>query len=161
MLAEESEYASWFERALEENGVSPFERGRTSLAYGERLRRSNRRRDARPHLRDALEAFESIGATPWRERAAAEMRATGETVPARGPRGRESLTPQELQIALLVAEGKTNREIGASIFLSPKTVEFHLTRVYRKLDIHSRAELIRLLARDAEAPREQVVLDRL
>ena len=89
------------------------------------------------------------------------MRATGETVPARGPRGRESLTPQELQIALLVAEGKTNREIGASIFLSPKTVEFHLTRVYRKLDIHSRAELIRLLARDAEAPREQVVLDRL
>jgi DNA-binding CsgD family transcriptional regulator len=89
------------------------------------------------------------------------MRATGETVPSRAPSGRGSLTPQELQIALLVTEGKTNREIGASIFLSPKTVEFHLTRVYRKLDIHSRAELIRLLARESEAPREQVVLERL
>jgi DNA-binding CsgD family transcriptional regulator len=161
LLAGEAEYADRFERSLSEDGASPFERGRTLLAYGERLRRSNRRRDARPHLRAALEAFEAVGATPWRERAAAELRATGETVPVRGPRGRESLTPQELQIALLVAEGKTNREVGASIFLSPKTVEFHLTRVYRKLDIHSRAELIRLLARDADGPRDQIVLERL
>jgi len=161
LLAGEADYGVWFERALSEDGAAPFERGRTALAYGERLRRSNRRRDARPHLRAALEAFEGVGATPWRERAAAEMRATGETVPARGPRGRESLTPQELQIALLVAEGKTNREVGGSIFLSPKTVEFHLTRVYRKLEIHSRAELIRLLAREAGEPHDQVVLERL
>ena len=160
LLAGETEFADWFERALSEDGATPFERGRTALAYGERLRRSNRRRDARPHLRAALEAFETVGAAPWRERAAAEMRATGETVPARGPRGRESLTPQELQIALLVAEGKTNREIGASIFLSPKTVEFHLTRVYRKLDINSRAELIRLFAREGDDPHEQVLLER-
>lgn len=96
---------------------------------------------------------------PWRERAAAELRATGESVPARAPSGRESLTPQELQIALLVAEGKTNRDIGASICLSPKTVEFHLTRVYRKLDIHSRAELIRLFSRDAGKKPEAVAFE--
>ena len=161
MLNGDDEAASWFERSLEVEGVSPFEVGRTALAHAERLRRANRRRDARPFLRQALDAFEAVGATPWRERAAAELRATGETVPTRDPRGRESLTPQELQIALLVAEGKTNREIGGNLFLSPKTVEFHLTRVYRKLDIHSRAELIRLLAREAEEPREQIVLDRL
>ena len=161
LLAADDAFGDAFEAALAEPGASPFERARTALAYGERLRRVNRRRDARTHLRDALEAFDALGAAPWRERAAAEMRATGETVPTRADAGRESLTPQEHQIALLVAEGKTNREIGASIFLSPKTVEFHLTRVYRKLDIHSRAELIRLLARDAAAQPEQVVLERL
>lgn len=160
LLAPEGAYDEAFEQALAVE-VSPFEHGRTALAYAERLRRSRRRRDARPHLRTAVQLFDGAGATPWRERAAAELRATGETVPNRDPRGRESLTPQELQIALLVAEGKTNREIGASIFLSPKTVEFHLTRVYRKLDIHSRAELIRLLAREGEPPREEIVLDRL
>lgn len=152
LLAADDAFADAFERALALDGASPFERARTLLAYGERLRRANRRRDARAHLREALDAFDAIAAAPWRERAAAEMRATGETVPSRAPRGRESLTPQELQIALLVAEGKTNREIGASIFLSPKTVEFHLTRVYRKLDIHSRAELIRSFAAGREEP---------
>jgi DNA-binding CsgD family transcriptional regulator len=151
LLAADGEFASWFERALDEPAAAAFERARTELAYGERLRRANRRRDARPHLRAALEAFELVGAAPWRERAAAELRATGETVPTREPRGRESLTPQELQIALLVTEGKTNREIAGSIFLSPKTVEFHLTRVYRKLELHSRAELIRLFSQDRES----------
>jgi DNA-binding CsgD family transcriptional regulator len=132
--------------AAHEEVESPFERGRTELLYGERLRRANRRRDARPHLRAALGLFDDLGAAPWRERAQNELRATGERVPRREPDAREQLTPQELQIALLVAEGKTNREIGASIFLSPKTIEFHLTRVYRKLDIHSRRELIKQFA---------------
>ena len=90
----------------------------------------------------AYELFDRLGAVPWRDRAQTELRATGERVPRSEP-ATEQLTPQELQIALLVAEGKTNREIGASIFLSPKTVEFHLTRVYRKLDVNSRRELIR------------------
>jgi DNA-binding CsgD family transcriptional regulator len=135
--------------ALHEDVPSPFERARTQLVYGERLRRANRRRDARPHLRAALEVFDELGARPWHERAAADLRATGEHVPRREPDDREQLTPQELQIATLVAEGMTNREIGAQIFLSPKTVEYHLTRVYRKLDLHSRAELIREFAAES------------
>ena len=71
------------------------------------------------------------------------MRASGEHLRARDPTADEQLTPQELQIKLLVAEGPTNRDVAARLFLSPKTVEFHLTRIYRKLDIHSRAELVR------------------
>ena len=86
---------------------------------------------------------------PWSERAQAELRATGERVPHRARDEREQLTPQELQIATLVAEGLTNREIGAQIFLSPKTVEYHLTHVYRKLDLHSRAELIKRFATES------------
>ena len=115
------------EQALEQlDGLpTPFERGRTELAYGERLRRANRRRDARSHLRSALETFDELGAAPWQERARAELRATGERVPRREPSAMEKLTPQELQIALRVAEGKTNPEIAGAIFLSPKTVEFH------------------------------------
>jgi DNA-binding CsgD family transcriptional regulator len=74
------------------------------------------------------------------------LRATGESIPRRDPTAPEKLTPQELQISLLVAEGKTNRDVGAALFLSPKTVEYHLTHVYRKLDLHSRAELIRLFS---------------
>jgi DNA-binding CsgD family transcriptional regulator len=132
--------------ALHDDVPSPFERARTELVYGERLRRANRRRDARPYLRAALEVFDDLGAAPWGERARAELRATGERVPHREPDEREQLTPQELQIATLVAQGMTNREIGAQIFLSPKTVEYHLTHVYRKLDLHSRAELIKELA---------------
>ena len=84
---------------------------------------------------------------PWAERARAELRASGETLRRREPtRGASELTPQELQIALQVAEGKANKEVGAALFLSHKTVEFHLSRIYRKLDIHSRAELIRRFA---------------
>ena len=147
LLADETAFEAWFERALADDSDSPFERARTELVFGERLRRAGRRRDARPHLRTALRAFDELEATPWLEQAHAALRATGETVGRREPSGRERLTPQELQISLLVCEGRTNREIAATMFLSPKTVEFHLTRVYRKLDIHSRAELVRLLSR--------------
>jgi DNA-binding CsgD family transcriptional regulator len=148
ILAEPADIDTAFEfaLALHDDVPSPFERARTELVYGERLRRVNRRRDARPHLRAALEVFHELGAAPWAERARPELRATGERVPHRDPDQREQLTPQELQIATLVAQGMTNREIGAQIFLSPKTVEYHLTHVYRKLDLHSRAELIKELA---------------
>ncbi len=150
LLVDVDELDATFALALEryDDVPSPFERARTQLAYGERLRRANRRRDARPHLRAALDAFDEIDAVPWSERAHAELRATGERVPPRARDEREQLTPQELQIATLVAQGLTNREIGAQIFLSPKTVEYHLTHVYRKLDIHSRVELIRQFAAD-------------
>ena len=80
------------------------------------------------------------------ERARTELRASGLTLRRRQPAAREQLTPQELQIARLVAEGKTNRDVAAALFITPKTVEFHLTRVYRKLGIHSRSELVRRMA---------------
>ena len=134
-----------FDEAIAHHAMwdNPFERARTELCFGERLRRARRRREAREHLRSAGETFEQLGAEPWAARAATELRATGETVRRRDPTADEELTPQELQIAIHAADGRSNREIGAVLFLSPRTVEFHLTRVYRKLNIHSRAELIR------------------
>ena len=142
-----------FERAIAYHAEwdNPFERARTELCFGERLRRARRRREAREHLRSAGTTFERLAAEPWAARAATELRATGETVRRRDPTADEKLTPQELQIALHAAQGKSNREIGAALFLSPRTVEFHLTRVYRKLDVHSRAELIRLFSAGQDA----------
>ena len=132
---------------LHEQGAgSAFDRARTELLYGERLRRAKRRVDAREHLRSAIELFDGLGAAPWSEQARRELRASGESISRRDPTAPEKLTPQELQVALQVAEGKTNRDVAAALFLSPKTVEFHLTHVYRKLDIHSRAELVRLFS---------------
>ncbi|MGH3084566.1 MAG: helix-turn-helix domain-containing protein, partial [Gaiellaceae bacterium] len=93
-----------------------------------------------------VELFDGLGAAPWSEQARRELRASGESIPRRDPTAPEKLTPQELQVALQVAEGRTNRDVAAALFLSPKTVEFHLTRVYRKLNIHSRAELVRLFS---------------
>jgi DNA-binding CsgD family transcriptional regulator/predicted negative regulator of RcsB-dependent stress response len=148
LLAEAGAVDEHFEEALalHERVESPFAVARTRLCYGERLRRAGRRVEAREQLRRALETFERIGARPWAERARAELRASGETLRRQEPFEAEQLTPQELQIALQVAEGKTNKEVGAALFLSHKTVEFHLSRIYRKLDIHSRAELIRQFA---------------
>jgi class 3 adenylate cyclase/DNA-binding CsgD family transcriptional regulator len=147
LLADDDGFDRHFKEALELHGAraTRFEEARTRLCYGERLRRAGRRRDARDQLRPALEAFEQLGAIPWAEQARAELRATGERVRARGPE-HEELTAQELRIALQAAEGKTNRQIGAALYLSPKTVEFHLGRAYRKLGISSRAELIRHFA---------------
>jgi DNA-binding CsgD family transcriptional regulator len=100
-------------------------------------------------LRAALTLFDELAAEPWTERARAELRATGETMRRREPEERDELTPQELQIALQVAEGKTNKDVAAALFLSPKTIEFHLKRVYRKLGVRSRGELIRRFAASA------------
>jgi DNA-binding CsgD family transcriptional regulator len=147
-LSPDEEVHERFEAALELHQAEPsaFERARTELCYGERLRRGRRRRDAREQLRAALQTFERLEAGPWAERARIELRATGEHVTRSDPTAAEHLTPQEFQIATFVAEGLTNRDVAARLFLSPKTVEFHLGRVFRKLDIRSRGELIRLFA---------------
>jgi len=123
--------------------LPPLQRARTELLYGEWLRRERRRTDARGHLRTALEMFRTMGAAPWAERAEAELRATGETARKRDVSAVEQLTPQELQIAGLVAGGLTNKEIAAQLFLSPRTVDYHLRKVFTKLGIASRSELIR------------------
>jgi DNA-binding CsgD family transcriptional regulator len=143
LLASDDEFDGWFTQAL-----AIAESPRTQLCYGERLRRARRRREAREQLRQALATFDRLGAATGAARARVELEATGEKIPRRDPTAPERLTPQELQIALQVAEGKTNKEVAAALFLSPKTIAHHLTHVYRKLDIHSRAELIRLLARE-------------
>ena len=97
--------------ALHERGDVVFQHARTHLAYGERLRRTQRRRDARVQLRAAAEIFDRLDARPWAERARAELHASGETISSPG-QGGEQLTPQELQIALLVTQGRTNAEVG-------------------------------------------------
>jgi DNA-binding CsgD family transcriptional regulator len=124
---------------------SMFEAARTRLAIGEQLRRARHRTDARSHLRAALATFERQRATTWADRAREEMRAAGgRTAAARTPVLAE-LTPQELRIVLRVAEGATNREVAADLYLSPKTVENYLSRVYAKLGVRSRTELSRLV----------------
>jgi DNA-binding CsgD family transcriptional regulator len=136
--------AEAFEQALElADALPPFERARTELLFGEWLRRERQRKQARPHLRTAAEAFRRLGADPWTARAESELRATGETVRRRDPSTLAELTPQELQIAGLVAEGLTNREIAAQLFLSPRTIDYHLRKVFNKLGITARSELIR------------------
>src|SRR6476619_1013936 len=154
LLGQDSDLDEHFGAALElhEQGAgSAFERARTELLYGERLRRAKRRVEAREHLRSAVELFDGLGAAPWSEQSRRELRASGESIARRDPTAPEKLTPQELQVALQVAEGKTNRDVAAALFLSPKTVEFHLTRIYRKLNIHSRAELVRLFSSERAA----------
>lgn len=122
--------------------LPPFERGRTHLLYGEWLRRERRRIEARQHLRLALERFQTLGAAPWAGRAEAELRASGETARKREPSTLDQLTPRERTISELAASGLTNPEIGAQLFLSPRTVEYHLRKVFTKLGIASRTELI-------------------
>lgn len=131
---------------LHEQSFRPFERARTELLYGEYLRRSRRRADARGPLRSAASIFERLRATPWLDRARAELRATGESgmsVPT-APDLLDRLTPQELQVVRLAASGTSSREIAAQLFLSPRTVEYHLYKAYPKLGISSRRELSRL-----------------
>ncbi|HET7556192.1 MAG TPA: LuxR family transcriptional regulator [Gaiellaceae bacterium] len=147
LLADDSACEAAFAAACEADGAGELERARTLLAYGERLRRLRRVREAREPLRGALESFERVAAARWAERARAELRATGARVPSAGRGAHEELTPQELQVALAVADGLTNKEVAARLFLSPKTIEFHLTRAYRKLGVRSRAELTRVLER--------------
>jgi DNA-binding CsgD family transcriptional regulator len=121
----------------------PFELARTQLAYGEFLRRAQRRTEARVQLRDALAAFEGLNTPLWADRARAELEATGITARKRDPSTLDTLTPQELRIAKLVASGASNRDVAGQLFLSPKTVEYHLRKVYMKLGVSSRVELAR------------------
>ncbi len=117
------------------------ELARSHLLYGEWLRRQHRRVDARSHLRIAHEMLTTMGAAAFAARARRELLATGETVRKRTDEARDDLTPQETQIARLAGEGRTNSEIGAELFISPRTVEWHLRKVFSKLGIGSRNEL--------------------
>ncbi|MEH1096468.1 helix-turn-helix transcriptional regulator [Micromonospora sp. CPCC 205739] len=123
-----------------------FERARTGLLLGRELRRSRRPRAAREYLHEARETFTLIGATTWAEQAAAELRAAGESVGAPDRSAARLLTGQQLRIAQLVAEGATNREIAARMFLSTRTVDHHLRNIFHRLGIRSRTELARALS---------------
>jgi DNA-binding NarL/FixJ family response regulator len=116
--------------------------------YGEWLRRERRRIDAREQLRIAHEMFSEMGAEAFAERAARELRATGEKARKRTDDTRGELTPQETQVAHLAADGYSNPEIGAQLFISPRTVEYHLHKVFTKLAIASRGELQHVLPGD-------------
>ena len=133
------------ERALELHDRSPipFDRARTLLALGVARRRANERREARSTLEQARTIFQSLGAAVWERRAAEELARIGGRAPSSG-----ELTPVERRVVELVAAGSTNREVAAALFLSTRTVEGHLSRVYGKLGVHSRVELANKLAED-------------
>ena len=155
LLASDADFEAHFLQALawHDGFPVPFERARTQLCFGERLRRAGRRTEARIQLRAALSAFDDLGAEPWARRAVTELRGTGERARRRSPDTADQLTPQERQVATLVAEGATNREAAAALFVSPKTIETHLSHVYRKLGLHSRGQLAsRLTPKDQGFP---------
>jgi DNA-binding CsgD family transcriptional regulator len=151
LLADDDQAEAAYTRALTcELTAWPFTRARARLAYGEWLRRQRRPADSRAHLRAARDAFNALGTTPWADRARRELRASGDNTRnhahgTRAPGAIDQLTPQELQIIRLAAEGMSNREIGQRLYLSHRTVESHLYRVYPKLGITSRVQLPRIL----------------
>jgi DNA-binding CsgD family transcriptional regulator len=146
LLGDQASAPELFERALSHgvDGGRPYDRARTQLAYGELLRRSQRRADARPHLRAALATFEDLGAEPLAERARTELRASGETARKRDPSTLVTLTPSEAQVARLVGQGLSNKEVASQLWVSPRTVAFHLRGIFTKLGVSSRGELTRL-----------------
>ena len=148
LLADGAEAEARLRAALDlhTGGALGFHRARTELCLGELLRRDRRRAESRTHLRAAAGVFDALGAEPWAERAREELRATGESRRRPDQSGSADLTPQERRIARFVAEGASNKEVAAQLFLSPKTVEYHLAKVFQKMGISSRADLARLEA---------------
>lgn len=144
------EAAGWYEAAVaaHEAAPDPFEHGRTLLLQGEHLRRMRRRTHARAALLQAERAFDRLGARPWLARTRTELRAAGGQ--PEEAEGLDVLTPQETAVATAVAEGRSNREVAELLFLSPKTVEYHLGSVYRKLGVHGRGALARRMMEDAK-----------
>ena len=154
-MAAEGEAEALFTAALGREASYPFLRARTLFSFGRWLRRQRRSADSRRPLREAVDLFDALGATRWSNRARLELRATGETVGGRTPDARDRLTPQELQIAQLAAQGLSNREIGERLFLSHRTIGSHLYRIFPKLGISSRAQLRDALATAADDSEEQ------
>ncbi len=146
VLGADAETEEGFRRAMEWHERSPRlpAKARTQLAYGEYLRRHRRRTDARVPLREALDTFEGLGAAYWAERARQELRASGETARRGDDVAPTRLTPSEAQIAALVRQGLSNKDVAGRLFVSPRTVDFHLRNVYTKLGITSRTELVAL-----------------
>lgn len=153
LLAPDDTAEALYRESLDHLGHSGVatELARSQLLYGEWLRRLRRRRDARVQLRAAHQMFEAIGASAFAHRAQVELLATGEHARTRAPETRDQLTPQEQQIARLAAEGESNAQIGAQLFISPHTVAYHLHKVFGKLDVSSRNQLTRALG-DQLAP---------
>ena len=147
LLSEGDQAETLYHEAIELLGRSraAAHQARTQLVYGEWLRRENRRLDARVQLRAAHETFNRIGAAAFTERALRELVATGETARKRTDDARADLTPQEAEIARLARDGFSNPEIGAQLFISPRTVQYHLRKVFQKLGITSRNQLGRIL----------------
>jgi len=152
LLADPADAAGLFEAALAHHadaaahggGGRPYDRARTELAYGEYLRRSQHRVDARTHLRAALETFDDLRAEPLAARATQELRASGETARKRDPSTQLTLTPMERQVAGLVGQGMSNKDIAAQCWVSPRTVAFHLRNIFTKAGVTSRGELAQL-----------------
>ena len=146
LLARDQEAEVLYTEALDRLARCPSAThlARTHLLYGEWLRRRKRRAEARDHLRAASAQFEAMGAAAFAERARLELVATGENARKRSPETRNYLTPQETQIATLASRGATNPEIASRLFISPSTVNYHLRKVFRKLDVSSRRDLARV-----------------
>ena len=153
-LLEPAAFEEHMTEALRLHSISdmPFERARTELMIGQRVRRHNQPAKARPPLTSALAIFDRLGAPDWASRARSELQATGIRIPQSEAPGLATLTPQELQVALAVARGHSNREVAGLLFLSTKTVEFHLSNVYRKLGINRRTRLVTMVTQQASLP---------
>ena len=147
LLSEGTTAEGYYREAIGRLGPTRLrpELARAHLLYGEWLRRQRRRGDARDQLRAAFEMFDAIGMEAFAGRARAELRITGERARSRQPGAPEVLTPQEAQVARMVAEHLSNREIAARLFISASTVEYHLRKTFRKLGVTSRGQLARKL----------------
>lgn len=145
-LAGDAVAETMFQRALAHTSHWPMQRARLQLAYGTWLRRQRRVTEARTTLRSARDAFDALDVTPWADRARQELRAAGEVSRMREPAAWDQLSPQEMQIATMAAEGLSNREIGRRLYLSHRTVGSHLYRLFPKLGITSRTQLASALA---------------
>ena len=142
VLADDAAAEALFREALNaETSRWAFSRARTQLAYGQWLRRQRRPIESRAPLRAARNTFDALNTTPWADRARQELRAAGEASRTRAATGRDDLTPQELQIAQMAAQGMTNREIGQALYLSHRTISTHLHNIFPKLGITARAQL--------------------